>query len=75
METEAKAKVVASVWGAEFLQFLAATASAARNLTNLASLIDATTSAFASVSILILWIPDSNPGEGCLTTASCARRH
>ena len=32
METEAKAKVVASVWGAEFIQFLAALAVLPRSI-------------------------------------------
>ena len=68
METEAKAKVVASVWGAtpaKLIQFLALvvlrwlkTASAARNLINFAPQTDATTFAFASVSILLLWHPE-----------------
>ena len=64
MEREAKAKVIASVWGAHIFQFLAALAvllrsinpgkiaSAARNLINSAPQTDATSVAFASVSIL-----------------------
>ena len=64
MEREAKAKVIASVWGAHIFQFLAALAvllwsinpgkiaSAARNLINSAPQTDTTTFAFVSVSIL-----------------------
>ena len=81
MEKEEKAKVVASVLGAEFFQFLAVLAilprsiwnwknrkkpflpyrprqnskCAARNLINAVSQTDATTFAFASVSIILLW--------------------
>ena len=82
-EAEAKAKVVASVWGAEYIQFLAALAglprkfgkkslnssyiffqddrgkiaNAVRNLINSPppQKKDATTFAFVSVSILLLW--------------------
>ena len=74
MEREAKAKFVASVWGADFVQFFSTvgleemvefilffhidwgkTASVARNWTKSAPQTDATTFAFASLSILLLW--------------------
>ena len=66
MKTEAKAKVVPSIWGAKFgleekvyfvLFFqivLGKTASAARNYLNFAPQTDATTFAFAYFSILLL---------------------
>ena len=66
METEGKAKVVASFWGAKFVQFLAAlavlpqlnwkkrTASAARNRTHSAPQTVPTTFALSSISILLL---------------------
>ena len=60
MEREAKAKVVASVWGAKFVQFLAALAVLPLSIwkkrlnSNFAPQIDATIFAFASVPILLL---------------------
>ena len=57
METEAKGKVVASFFfwgGAKFIQFLAALAVLPRSK-NFAPQTEATTFAFVSISILLLW--------------------
>ena len=60
IELEDKAKVVASVWGTQFIQFLAALAilpwsiEKKRNWINLAPQAAVTTFAFSSVSILLL---------------------
>ena len=59
METEAKAKVDAPVWGGKMYTIpcidLCKTASAARNWINFVSQTCATTFAFAPVSFLLLW--------------------
>ena len=60
IELEDKAKVVASVWGTQFIQFLAALAilpwsiEKKTNWINLAPQAAVTTFAFSSVSILLL---------------------
>ena len=63
-EREAKAKVVASVWGADFFQFLAALAVLPRSIWKDRMLNKichqmATNLAFASVSILLLYLDPS----------------